>query len=29
MKKLKLKVGIDKGNLIKGDKTILGCGKNC
>jgi hypothetical protein len=28
MKKLKVKVGIDKSKLIKGDKRIVACGKN-
>ena len=28
MKKIKVKVGIDKSKLIKGDKRIVACGKN-
>jgi len=28
MKKIKVKVGIDKSKLIKGDKRIIACGKN-
>ena len=28
MKKLKVKVGIDKSKLIKSDKRIVACGKN-
>ena len=28
MKKIKVKVGVDKSKLIKGDKRIVACGKN-
>jgi len=28
MKKIKVKVGIDKSKLIKGDKRLIACGKN-
>ena len=28
MKKIKVKVGIDKSKLIKGDKRLVACGKN-
>jgi len=28
MKKLKIKVGIDKSKLIKGKKRLVACGKN-
>ena len=28
MKKIKVKVGIDKSKLIKGGKRIVACGKN-
>ena len=28
MKKLKIIVGIDKSNIIKGGKRIVACGKN-
>jgi len=28
MKKLKVKVGIDKSKIIKGSKRIVACGKN-
>lgn len=28
MKKIKVKVGIDKSKLIKGDKRVVACGKN-
>lgn len=28
MKKIKVKVGIDKSKLIKGNKRIVACGKN-
>lgn len=28
MKKIKVKVGIDKTKLIKGDKRLIACGKN-
>lgn len=28
MKKLKIKVGIDKSKLIKGNKRLVACGKN-
>ncbi len=28
MKKIKVKVGIDKSKLIKSDKKLIACGKN-
>jgi len=28
MKKIKIKVGIDKSKLIKGGKKLVACGKN-
>lgn len=28
MKKIKVKVGVDKSKLKKGDKRIVACGKN-
>ena len=28
MKKIKVKVGIDKSKLIKGNKRVVACGKN-
>jgi len=28
MKKIKVKVGVDKGKLVKGGKRIVACGKN-
>ncbi len=28
MKKIKVKVGIDKSKLIKSDKKLVACGKN-
>ncbi|MGK0469294.1 MAG: hypothetical protein ACJAX4_004653 [Clostridium sp.] len=28
IKKMKVKVGIDKSKLIKGDKRLIACGKN-
>ena len=28
MKKIKVKIGIDKSKLIKSDKRLVACGKN-
>lgn len=28
MKKIKVKVGVDKSKLIKSDKRLVACGKN-
>jgi hypothetical protein len=28
MKKIKVKVGVDKSKLIKGNKRLVACGKN-